>query len=125
MKLATPPRVIAPRREPVRIALGTNDPRHRIDLRGRVALLTGVVAFVVLQLGIHTALQSGASTVSDPIYAEKLAAIRSHPEFFAAHSGRHRLLAIGSSRTQLCLNAERLTNDRRTVFNFGAAGCGP
>lgn len=38
---------------------------------------------------------------------------------------RKTLLAVGSSRTQLCLDAERLSDDRTSVFNFGCAGCGP
>jgi hypothetical protein len=89
------------------------------------SLLVGVVAFVVLQVGIHSAVQSDATPLGDPIYSEKLATLRKHPEFFADTCDRERVLALGSSRTQLCLDAERLTTDRRTVFNFAAAGCGP
>lgn len=90
-----------------------------------VALLAGVVAFIAVQFGIHSAVQSDATPLGDPIYAEKLATLRHHPEFFADTCDRERVLALGSSRTQLGLDAERLTTDRREVFNFAAAGCGP
>jgi hypothetical protein len=36
-----------------------------------------------------------------------------------------RILALGSSRTQLALDAERLSDEHCSVFNFGCAGCGP
>jgi hypothetical protein len=88
-------------------------------------MLTAVVAFIAIQLGTHTAIQTDAVPLRDPIYAEKLDTLKLHPEFFADTCDRHRVVAIGSSRTQLCLDAERLTTARRTAFNFAAAGCGP
>ncbi len=93
--------------------------------RGRTAILAGVVVFVAVQFGVHSAVQSGSTPLRDPIYAEKFDTLKRHPEFFAGTSERHRLIAIGSSRTQLCLDATQLSDDRRTAFNFAAAGCGP
>ncbi len=88
-------------------------------------MLAGIVVFVAVQFGIHTAIQTDATPLRDPIYAEKFDALRRHPEFFADACDRERVIAIGSSRTLLCLDATRLTDDRRTAFNFAAAGCGP
>jgi hypothetical protein len=99
--------------------------KRRRFARGRAAVVAGVVVFVAVQLSVHSAVQTEAVPLRDPIYAEKLTTLKGHPEFFADTCDRHRVLAIGSSRTQLCLDAERLSDDRRTVFNFAAAGCGP
>ena len=92
--------------------------------RGRTAVVAGVLLFVAIQLGVHSAVSRDDLPLRDPIYTEKFDTLKGHPEFFADSCDRHRVLAIGSSRTQLCLDAERLTDDRRTVLNFAAAGCG-
>jgi hypothetical protein len=91
----------------------------------RTAVFAGVVVFVAIQFGIHSAVQSDATPLRDPIYAEKFDALRRHPEFFADTCDRPRLVAIGSSRTLLCLDATRLSGDHRAAFNCAAAGCGP
>lgn len=99
--------------------------KRRRFAHGRMAVVAGLVLFVAVQFSVHSAVQSEAVSLRDPIYAEKLDTLNLHPEFFSDACDRHRVLAIGSSRTQLCLDAERLSDDRRTVFNFAAAGCGP
>lgn len=99
--------------------------KRRRFARGRTAVLAGMVLFASVQLSVHSAVQSDAVPLRDPIYSDKLATLKLHPEFFADTCDRHRVLAIGSSRTQLCLDAERLSDDHRTVVNFAAAGCGP
>ena len=125
MSLALPIRVAGSLREQVRVALGESDPPYRTRSRGRTAIIAAVVVFVATPLGVHSAIQTDAVPLRDPIYTQKFDTLKLHPEFFAEKCDRHRVIAIGSSRTQLCLDAGRLTNDRRTVFNFAAAGCGP
>ena len=93
--------------------------------RARTAVLVGVLVFVAVQVGFHQAIDREAIPLRDPIWVEKLGLLKRHPEFFAPISDRTRILAVGSSRTQLVLDAERLSDDRRSVFNFGCAGCGP
>jgi hypothetical protein len=93
--------------------------------RARTAVLAGVLLFVVAQVASHRVIDSEAVPLRDPIYAEKIGLLKRHPEFFSPTAARARLLAVGSSRTQLCLDAERLSDDRTSAFNFGCAGCGP
>lgn len=99
--------------------------KRRNRTRGRAAVFAGIVLFVAAQFAIHSAIQSDAVPLRDPIYAEKFDTLKRHPEFFADACDQHRVIAVGSSRTQLCLDAERLTTLDRTVVNFAAAGCGP
>jgi hypothetical protein len=93
--------------------------------RARAAVLVAVGVFVAVQLGTHRAIDSEAVPLRDPIYAEKFGLLKRHPVFFTPTADRPRLLAVGSSRTQLALDAERLSDSRLSVFNFGCAGCGP
>jgi hypothetical protein len=104
---------------------GPRDPVQRTRPRGRTAVVAAVIVFVAIQFGVSSAVQSDAVPLRDPIYADKFDTLKRHPEFFADACDRQRLIAVGSSRTQLCLDAGRLTTDRRTAFNFAAAGCGP
>ncbi len=99
--------------------------RSRNSTRGRAAVLVGVALFVAVQLGVSGAVNRDELPLRDPIYSQKWDTLKAQPEFFADTCERHRVVAIGSSRTQLSLDAQRLTNTTRTVFNFAAAGCGP
>ena len=92
--------------------------------RSRSAILVGILGFAALQLGLSRSIESDALPVRDPIYTEKLALLRKHPEFWRETSERPRILALGSSRTQLLIDAKRLEPDAR-AFNFGCSSCGP
>lgn len=93
--------------------------------RGRAAVLVAAVVFVAVQLGTHRVIDSEAVPLRDPIYAEKVELLKQHPEFLTPTADCTRLLALGSSRTQLALDAVRLSDSQLSVFNFGCAGCGP
>lgn len=103
--------------------------------RARTAVLVTLTVFVGVQVAAHRAIDTEVVPLRDPIYAEKVGLLKRHPEFWESppltpnpspiRGEGSRLLAIGSSRTQLALDAARLSDDRRSVFNFGCAGCGP
>lgn len=100
--------------------------RSRSRRRARVVVLAAVATFLALQFGLSRAIEADALPVRDPIYSEKFDLLRTHGEFFAASPPRPRLLAVGSSRTLLALDADALgTKLNAAVFNFGCHGCGP
>lgn len=94
--------------------------------RARAAVIAAVLAFVGVQFALSRAVESDAIPVRDPIYLEKLGLLERHPAFFAPHAGRPRVLALGSSRTLLSVDANALgTRLNAEAFNLGCHGCGP
>ncbi len=93
--------------------------------RGLVACVVMVLVFLAIQLAVHTGVQSDHGKLRDPIYHEKLWLLKKWPAFFEPTSDKPRVLFLGSSRTQLLIDASLLNQDRRLTFNFGCAGCGP
>jgi hypothetical protein len=94
--------------------------------------LAGVFLFLAIQAGLNVVIQHEWLPLRDPVYFEKFDLLRSHSEFFTETSQQFRLLALGSSRTQLAVDAatlsDILTNDvGRSViaFNFGTPAGGP
>lgn len=80
------------------------------------------------------AIQRDWLPLHDPIYTEKFDRLRDHAAFFAPAQadGPVRVLAVGSSRTQLALDAGRLSDALTAAagrpvlaFNFGTSGAGP
>jgi hypothetical protein len=93
-----------------------------------------VTLFVAFQASFNVAVRRDWLPLQDPIYAEKFDCLRGQPLFFdpAPVDGTVRLLVVGSSRTQLGLDASRLTADLSATagrpvraFNFGTSGAGP
>jgi hypothetical protein len=93
--------------------------------RGLLAIVVMVLVFLAIQLAVHSGVQSDHGKLRDPIYHEKLWLLKKHPAFFETSSVKPRVLFVGSSRTQLLIDAAKLEEGRRHVFNFGCAGCGP
>lgn len=94
--------------------------------RARATVLAGLLAFVGVQFGLSRAIESDSIPVRDPIYFEKLGLLEPHSEFFASHPARQRVLALGSSRTLLAVEAGTLgAKLNANAFNFGCHGCGP
>ena len=93
-------------------------------MRSRRSLVLGVLLFCAVQAGLSRSIESDALPVRDPIFTEKLELLRKHPEFWSDLTARPRLLALGSSRTQLLIDAERLGPEFH-AFNFGCSSCGP
>ena len=89
-------------------------------------MLTAAAVFLAMQFALSRAIESDALPIRDPIFAENLDLLRGHPAFFAVRPPRPRVLAVGSSRTLLSLDAEGLsTKLNAEAFNFGCPGCGP
>ncbi len=93
-------------------------------MRSRRALVFGILLFCAVQAGLSRSIESDALPVRDPIFTEKIELLRTHPEFWSDSADRPRLLALGSSRTQLLIDAEHLGPECH-AFNFGCSSCGP
>ncbi len=94
--------------------------------RPRTAVVAGIISFCALQIALSNSIESDTLPIRDPIYTEKLSRLQKHPEFWSARTNpaRPRLIVIGSSRTQLLLDARRLEPGYH-AFNFGCSSCGP
>jgi hypothetical protein len=108
-------------------------------------VLVGVVAFLAAQAGLNVAVRREWVPVRDPVFAEKFDLLRPHAGFFTPHpnpppqggreqeaGGREqevvRVMALGSSRTQLGFDAGRFAGHfggRVEAFNFGCPAAGP
>ena len=92
-------------------------------IRSRRSLVLGVLLFCAVQAGLSRSIESDALPVRDPIFTEKIERLRTHSEFWSNSTDRPRLLALGSSRTQLLIDCDRLAPEFYT-FNFGCSSCG-
>ena len=93
--------------------------------RGLLAIAVMVLVFFAIQLAVHSGVQSDHGKLRDPIYHEKLWLLKKWTPFFEPTSVKPRILFLGSSRTQLLIDAAALNEGQRLTFNFGCAGCGP
>jgi len=100
----------------------------RADCRliARRTLAWSALAFLSLQLVLAGAVEAWLPQVRDPEYAVRETRLVKR---LACGNGQGLWLMLGSSRTQLGLQAARLDetagSDRVTAFNFGMPGCGP
>lgn len=96
--------------------------------RGRAAIVTSLVGFAALQVGLSLAMDHWLPALHDPEYGYKLARLRRR---LAEHPERALVLVLGSSRSGMGLSPESLPDctlpDGRPclVFNFAITGCGP
>jgi len=94
--------------------------------RAKWVVAAAVLAFLAVQFGLSHAIESDALPIRDPIYAEKFNLLQRHRAFFHPDASRPRVLAVGSSRTLLAVDAGILgTKWNAAAFNFGCHGCGP
>ena len=91
-----------------------------------------MVLFVAAQAGLNYSIRSGLLPDPDPVFEEKFDLLRNHPVLTATAPGPLRVLAVGSSRTQLGLDAGRFasavqgsTHRPTEAFNFGTPAAGP
>lgn len=98
--------------------------RRRHSTCARAALLWGAGAFLLIQLGLALAIDSGRLGLRDPLYTDKAEILRRQ-----SRVGKKTVVMLGSSRTVYGLrgNVARaaLGGDEVTVFNFGLPGAGP
>lgn len=104
--------------------------------RGRRAVFWGISLFVMIQVSMNLAIRQDIVPVRDPIWFEKLQFLQRYGGFFPEPFGDdravpRRLLALGSSRTQLAFNASRLqctlaeiSQQPIRAFNFGCPAAG-
>lgn len=99
--------------------------RRRGSARRNV--LVGLIVFVAFQLFAGVAVERDWWPIADPIFTEKAELLRRRAAFFAERSPDSRVLALGSSRTQLAFDARRFSAGvtGTTAFNFGTPGGGP
>jgi hypothetical protein len=97
--------------------------RQRAGRRPWQVLCWAALFFGCLQVGIGLVLDSWLPDVRDPEYALKERQLRARR---AEAPGRPLVVALGSSRTLLGLQAGRLgQGGQAVVYNFGVVGCGP
>lgn len=101
-------------------------PYRHTARRGRAILLWAAAFFVAVQFGLGLVVDQVWTDVRDPEYAGKLRLFR---ELRTRDPDAPLIAALGSSRTQLGLQAGRLrpTVDgrRAVVYNFARSACGP
>ena len=102
------------------------DGRGSVD-RARRAVVVGFVGFLLAQGLLSVAIRREWVPVGDPVFAEKIALLRQHPEFFTTDKPlTPRVLMLGSSRTHLAFDAAKFANaTNTTAFNFGCPAAGP
>jgi hypothetical protein len=98
----------------------------RSPSRSRRALVAGVLLFIAGQALLNVAICRDWVPVRDPVYTEKFDLLRNHAAFFAPTAARPRVLALGSSRTQLGFDAARFADALDVqAFNYGCPAAGP
>jgi hypothetical protein len=113
-----------------RLVSPTSHPRHlscrALTRRVRRSLAWSVAAYGALQLGLALAVDQWLPAVRDPEFAVREARLVGH---IRRTPDAPLLLMLGSSRTELALQAGRLSDaaagGKAVVFNFGMPGCGP
>lgn len=117
-----------------------SDSTGRSSIRGRrarAAVVAGIALFVLGQASLNLAIRTDVLPVRDPVWSEKFELLQARPAFFVAPAPSDssvspvRLLALGSSRTQLAFDATALATTvsehlGRPVeaFNFGCPAAG-
>jgi hypothetical protein len=96
----------------------------RTRRRARAAVVIGLAALAVLQLGLAVVMEWWAPGLRDPEYGAKLALLRQR---LAERPGRPLVLVLGSSRVTVGLRPDttRELVDGPVVFNFGLLGASP
>jgi hypothetical protein len=94
------------------------------------ATMSGIVIYFGIQITTNAAIRSDRICLSDPIYIEKFDLLKLHPVFFDKQilPNPTRLLVLGSSRSQLGVDARRLARQlapNTIAFNFSTHGGGP
>ena len=95
--------------------------------RARRAVVVGLVVFLTAQVLLSVAIRREWVPIGDPVFAEKIALLRQHPEFFTSDKPlTPRVLMLGSSRTHLAFDAAKFASETNTkAFNFGCPAAGP
>lgn len=121
----------------VRVEIITDVPKTKSSRnrarRGRRAVLGGILLFFATQAGLNLAIRNDWIPIRDPIYFEKFEVFQKRTTFFAPRppSAPPRVMALGSSRTQLAFNPRVVEGichrDGSPVdaFNFGCPAAGP
>src|SRR5262245_15914584 len=104
--------------------------RKRSSRRPRKALLTGVLAFIIFQMGFGLATEVWCPRYRDPEYGTRLSILKSR--LGATSDGPFTLIMLGSSRTVRGFRpavVEPVLKERLqrpvVAFNFGMTGAGP
>ena len=99
---------------------------HR-SRQAKYAIIVGIAVYLTAQVTFNLAIHNDWLPIRDPVYSEKRA-------FQATHSPtvKPKLLALGSSRTQLGFDVQRFTQQYQlqtgveiAAFNFGCPAAGP
>jgi hypothetical protein len=99
-----------------------------------VALAVGATLVAAVQLVTAWAIHTDRAPLRDPLYLDKLSALRKRPAFAPESAGPKpfALLFVGSSRTLVAVDAGAVGPDLSgrvghpvEAFNFGTAGAGP
>src|SRR4051812_44856236 len=105
--------------------------RMALNRRRGLQLLWFLAGFVVVQAGLGAGVERLWPAVRDPEFAARAEQLHQHHPQGAA-SRRPLVLALGSSRTLMGLDARRLSEATAEtgdvpplVFNFGVPGSGP
>jgi hypothetical protein len=89
------------------------------------------VLFLASQVALNLAISREVMPIRDPVYFEKRDILRPHAAFFTPSDtpvSPLRVVALGTSRTQLAFDAERFAGASSrpvTAFNFGVPAGGP
>jgi hypothetical protein len=108
-------------------------PARRRAAGCRNAVLVGVVVFVLGQVSLNVAVRNEWVPVRDPVFVEKFGLLEPHESFFSppapvSDSPPTRVMALGSSRTQLAFDAARFAEHAGPhveAFNYGCPAAGP
>jgi hypothetical protein len=110
-------------------------PRANRRRSAAVAFVVGLAAALGAQLGLGVAIHTDRLPLRDPVYADKLALLRTRPGFAPGDPGAGRplaLLFLGSSRSLDGIDAGAVGRDLSArlnhpveAFNFAHAGAGP
>ena len=95
--------------------------------RAKRAIVVGVAVYLIAQVTFNLAIRNDWLPIRDPVYSEKRAFQALHPS-----TEKPKLLALGSSRTQLGFDVQRFiekfqaeTGIEIAAFNFGCPAAGP
>lgn len=103
---------------------------RRRAVRCRNAVLVGITVFVLGQVSLNVAVRNEWVPVRDPVFVEKFEILEPHAGFFTPAQPElpTRVLALGSSRTQLAFDAAHYAQRSGPyveAFNYGCPAAGP